>query len=105
MYNCVFFRNVEYCGKPVFEGHVTLSKASASIEKFHDGTNATFECKSGYKPVNSNASIIAKCKGKRWTSLELTCKGKAYTCPFLLYQCFVSFFSSCVCHKAEVSNL
>ncbi|XP_073669159.1 regulator of complement activation group 2 gene 1 [Paramisgurnus dabryanus] len=63
-----------FCGPPTFDGHVTISKPFDSTNKFLDGTDVTFECKSGYKPTNVNASKQVTCKDTKWTKLELTCK-------------------------------
>ncbi|KAI7794176.1 membrane-bound complement regulatory protein [Triplophysa rosa] len=88
-------RCIGYCEPPVFEGHVTISKASDLNQKYHEGTSVTFECKSGYKPVDSEASNTAICEGKRWTALKLTCKGEyceppAFGGPFTISKPFDS---------------
>nr|XP_055043697.1 complement receptor type 1-like isoform X1 [Misgurnus anguillicaudatus]XP_055043698.1 complement receptor type 1-like isoform X1 [Misgurnus anguillicaudatus] len=66
---------IVYCGPPTFEGHVTISKTHDSTNKFLDGNNVTFECKSGYEAIDSKASKIVTCVDTKWTNLELKCKG------------------------------
>ncbi|KAA0707135.1 Complement factor H H factor 1 [Triplophysa tibetana] len=67
---------IGYCEPPVFEGDVTISKASEVTQKYHEGTSVIFECKSGYKQVDLRASNKTTCKDKKWSPLELKCKGE-----------------------------
>lgn len=83
---CVYLHKGEYCEPPAFGGHVTISKPLESESKFLDGASITFECKSGYEPVDSKASKLVTCVDTQWTKLQLACKGNyhPYMCLVLI---------------------
>ncbi|XP_051518230.1 complement receptor type 2-like [Myxocyprinus asiaticus] len=66
---------VVQCSKPRFGGNVILSDEFHSTVSFPNGSTVTFECISGYEPVNSTASKSVSCVEKQWTDLQLICIG------------------------------
>ncbi|XP_056588797.1 complement receptor type 1-like isoform X3 [Triplophysa dalaica] len=66
---------IGYCEPPEFKEDVIISKASEVTQKYHEGTSVTYECKPGYKQEDLKASNKITCENKKWSILELKCKG------------------------------
>ncbi|KAF4078623.1 hypothetical protein AMELA_G00201140 [Ameiurus melas] len=50
-------------------------------QTFPNGSTVTFECSTGYIPVETSASTSITCTGTQWSDLELQCKKKSCGYP------------------------